>query len=162
MRYRVSLSVNGEPVEAEVTATTSLLSLLRYQLGLTGTKRGCDTGECGACTVLLDGEAVCSCLTLALSVDGREVTTIEGLADGPTLHPVQAAFVEHWGLQCGACTPGMILSAVSLLRENPDPSPDEVREGISGNLCRCTGYHKIVESVLAAAQAMRQAHAGRR
>lgn len=162
MRYRVALTVNGEPVEAEVAATTSLLNLLRYRLGLTGTKKGCDTGECGACTVLLEGEPVCSCITLALSASGCRVTTVEGLAENGKLHPLQAAFVERWGLQCGACTAGMLMSAAGLLCQNPNPTPAEVREAIAGNLCRCTGYHKIVESVLIAAARMRDAATLRR
>lgn len=160
MRYRASLVVNGEPVEAYVSPTTTLLELLRDHLDLTGAKRGCDVGECGACTVLLDGEAVCSCLVLALSASGKQVCTIEGLAaPGGRLHPVQAAFVEHHGLQCGACTPGMVMSAVALLAENPSPSPEQIRHAIGGNLCRCTGYQKIIESIAAAAASMRQEEA---
>ena len=124
---------------------------LRDRVGLPGTNVGCDTSSCGACTVLLDGESVKSCTVLAVQADGCEVTTIEGLADGDALHPVQAAFQEHHGLQCGYCTPGMVMAAVSLLEEQPDPSEQEVREGLEGNLCRCTGYHNIVKAVLAAA-----------
>ncbi len=154
MKYKVSLTVNGDPMEAEVYATTTLVNLLRNQLGLTGTKRSCELGECGSCTVLLDGQPVASCLVLALAASGKEVRTIEGLSNGPDLHPIQQAFVEHHGLQCGACTPGMIMSAVGLLGENPTPTEGEIKEAIHGNLCRCTGYHKIIESINAAAAKM--------
>jgi carbon-monoxide dehydrogenase small subunit len=126
---------------------------LRDAAGLTGTNIGCDTSSCGACTVLMAGESVKSCTVLAAQADGADITTIEGLADGDRLHPMQEAFREHHGLQCGYCTPGMVMAAVSLLAENPDPSETEVRQGLEGNLCRCTGYHNIVKAVLAAAQA---------
>jgi carbon-monoxide dehydrogenase small subunit len=124
---------------------------LREDIGLTGTNIGCDTSSCGACTVLVDGESVKSCTMLAVQADGTVITTIEGLADGATMHPVQEAFRQHHGLQCGYCTPGMVMAAVSLLAEQPDPSEADVREGLEGNLCRCTGYHNIVKAVLAAA-----------
>ncbi len=149
---QISLTVNGAQSTADVEPRTLLVHHLRDGLGLTGTNVGCDTSSCGACTVLLDGESIKSCTVLAVQVDGQAITTIEGLAepDG-TMHPMQACFREHHGLQCGFCTPGMVMAAVSLLAEVPDPSEDEVREGLEGNLCRCTGYHNIVKSVLAAA-----------
>jgi carbon-monoxide dehydrogenase small subunit len=131
-----------------------MLEVIREDLGLTGTKEGCGLGECGACTVLIDGRAVNSCLVLATEADGREITTIEGLADGDKLHPIQQAFVDHGGLQCGFCTPGMIMSAKALLDENPHPTEEEIKQGIAGNLCRCTGYAKIIESIKAAAKNM--------
>jgi carbon-monoxide dehydrogenase small subunit len=155
----VNLLVNGEPYELWVEPRRTLLELLREDLGLTGTKRGCGTGDCGACTVLVDGKAVNSCLLLALDADGREVVTIEGLAVDGHLHPIQEAFLEHGGLQCGFCTPGMIMSAKALLDTNPNPTEEEVRYAIAGNLCRCTGYVKIVESILAAAQKMKAVRA---
>ncbi len=147
----ISVTVNGEQRDAEVEPRQLLVYFLREQLGLTGTNVGCDTSSCGACTVLLDGESVKSCTVLAVQADGREVTTIEGLASGGELHPVQQAFHEHHALQCGYCTPGMVLAAVSLLREQPSPSEEEIRLGLEGNLCRCTGYHNIVKAVQAAA-----------
>ena len=152
----VTITVNGRAERLEVEPRTLLVSLIREHLGLTGTNVGCDTTSCGACTVLLDGESVKSCTVLAVQADGCEVTTIEGLAaaDGG-LHPVQAAFREHHGLQCGYCTPGMVMAAVGLLRENPAPTEGEVRSGLEGNLCRCTGYHNIVRAVLGAAGRMR-------
>jgi carbon-monoxide dehydrogenase small subunit len=148
----VSIVVNGQPGEAEVEPRTLLVYFLREHLGLTGTNVGCDTSSCGACTVHLDGESVKSCTLLAVQADGREVTTIEAMAgaDG-TLHPLQDAFHRNHGLQCGYCTPGMIMAAASLLKENPTPTEQEVREGLEGNLCRCTGYQNIVASVLDAA-----------
>ena len=149
----ITLSVNGEQRSGDVEPRRLLVHHLRDDVGLTGTNVGCDTSSCGACTVLVNGESVKSCTMLAVQADGMEITTIEGLAHGATLHPVQAAFQEHHGLQCGYCTPGMVMAAVSLLDENPDPSEQDVREGIEGNLCRCTGYHNIVKSVLAAAAA---------
>jgi len=151
----VKLKVNGEEQEVVVPSRRLLSELLRDDLNLTGTKRGCETGICGACTVLVDGEAVKSCLLLAIQAEGREVTTIEGLrGEGGTLHPLQQAFVEHGGLQCGYCTPGMIMSAKAFLERNAQPSDEEIRKALSGNLCRCTGYMHIVESIAAAAKAM--------
>lgn len=144
---RLSLKVNGQPVEAEVEARTTLADFLREQLGLTGTKLGCEHGVCGSCTVLVDGAAARSCLLLAAQVDGCEITTIEGLTSNGTLHPVQQAFWEAHGLQCGFCTPGMVLTAVALLNEHPAPSESEIREALSGNLCRCTGYQNIIRAV---------------
>ena len=146
---RVSVTVNGNAREAEVEPRTLLVYFLRETLGLTGTNVGCDTSSCGACTVLLDGESVKSCTLLAVQVEGREVTTIEGLATDGELHPIQDAFHRNHGLQCGYCTPGMIMAATSYLKENPAPTEEEVRKGLEGNLCRCTGYHNIVAAVLA-------------
>jgi carbon-monoxide dehydrogenase small subunit len=150
----IKLTVNNQPYRLSVLPWRTLLEVIREDLGLTGTKEGCGLGECGACTVLMDGLAVNSCLVLATEADGREITTIEGLAQGNKLHPIQQAFVEHGGLQCGFCTPGMILSAKALLDQNPTPSEEEIKQGISGNLCRCTGYTKIIESIRAAAENM--------
>ena len=153
---RVTLRVNGVQQTREVEPRLLLVHLLRDTLGLTGTHVGCDTSTCGACTVHLDGEAVKSCTVLAVQADGSEVTTIEGLAaDDGTLHPMQEAFWANHGLQCGFCTPGMIMAAADLLAKKPDPSEEDVREALAGNLCRCTGYHNIVQAVLAAAQASR-------
>jgi aerobic carbon-monoxide dehydrogenase small subunit len=148
----VRLTVNGETKEVEVEARLLLVHLLRDTLGLTGTHVGCDTTNCGACTVHLDGEAVKSCTVLAVQADGAEVRTIEGMADGDKLHPLQEAFWNDHGLQCGYCTPGMIMAAADLLQRNPDPTEEEVRHGLEGNLCRCTGYHNIVKAVLDAAK----------
>jgi carbon-monoxide dehydrogenase small subunit len=156
---RVSLDVNGTTYEREVEPRLLLVHFLRDHLGLTGTHVGCDTSNCGACTVHLNGEAVKSCTVLAVQADGAQVTTIEGLGSLDALHPVQEAFWEHHGLQCGYCTPGMIMAAADLLARNPDPSEDEVREALAGNLCRCTGYHNIVKAVLAAAKASGRAEA---
>ena len=150
---RVTVTVNDKQHDVEVEPRQLLVYLLREQLGLTGTNVGCDTSSCGACTVLLDGESVKSCTLLAVQADGHDVTTIEGLADGDTLHPMQQAFHEQHALQCGYCTPGMVLAAVSFLEENPKPTEHEVRHALEGNLCRCTGYHNIVKAVLAAANA---------
>jgi aerobic-type carbon monoxide dehydrogenase small subunit (CoxS/CutS family) len=152
---KVAVGVNGVAYERDVEPRTLLVYFLR-ELGLTGTNVGCDTTSCGACTVLLDGESVKSCTLLAVQVDGRSITTIEGLADGEELHPMQRAFREHHGLQCGYCTPGMVMAAVSLVAENPDLDEHQVREGLEGNLCRCTGYHNIVAAVLDAAQSSRE------
>jgi carbon-monoxide dehydrogenase small subunit len=149
---QISLTVNGEPRHHEVEPRVLLVHYLRETLGLTGTNIGCDTTSCGACTVHLNGESVKSCTMLAVQADGQEVTTIEGLANGDRMHPMQQAFQDNHGLQCGYCTPGMVMAAVSLLKENPDPTEAQVRMGLEGNLCRCTGYHNIVKSVLAAAQ----------
>jgi len=149
----VSVTVNGAMRDADVEPRTLLVYFLRETLGLTGTNVGCDTSSCGACSVHLDGEAVKSCTVLAVQADGTSVTTIEGLAPSTDeLHPMQQAFREHHGLQCGFCTPGMVMAATSLLREIPDPTEQQVREGLEGNLCRCTGYHNIVQAVLAAAK----------
>jgi carbon-monoxide dehydrogenase small subunit len=151
----VAITVNGREHRLEVEPRTLLVTLIREGLGLTGTNVGCDTTSCGACTVLLDGESVKSCTVLAVQADGGEVTTIEGLATAGRLHPMQAAFREEHGLQCGYCTPGMVMAAIGLLRENPAPSEAQVRAGLEGNLCRCTGYHNIVRAVLSAAETMR-------
>jgi len=149
----MTLTVNGTPYEVAIEPRQSLLQLLREELHLTGTKEGCSEGECGACTVLLDGKTVDSCLIFALEAQGREVTTIEGLAQGDHLHSIQKAFAEYGAVQCGFCTPGMILAAKALLDSHPHPTELEIRQGISGNLCRCTGYVKIVEAIQAAARA---------
>ncbi len=149
MKVKVHLKVNGLAYEIEVEPRRTLLEVIREDLELTGTKEGCGLGECGTCTVLLDGKPIKSCITLAVQANGREVTTIEGLekSDG-NLHPIQQAFIDHGAIQCGFCTPGMVLSAKALLDENPRPTEIEVRQGIAGNLCRCTGYQKIVEAIL--------------
>jgi carbon-monoxide dehydrogenase small subunit len=148
MKRIIRLRVNGEEREVLVEVQRTLLEVLRENLGLTGTKRGCDLGTCGACTVLIDGKPYLSCLTLAVDVEGRDILTIEGLAEGGELHPLQKAFVEKGAIQCGFCTPGMILTAKAFLDEKTSPSEFEVRKAISGNLCRCTGYAKIVEAIL--------------
>jgi carbon-monoxide dehydrogenase small subunit len=155
MSVTVSLTVNGKAVSAEVEGRTLLVQLLRENLGLTGTHVGCDTSQCGACVVSVDGQSVKSCTTLAAQCDGAEIKTIEGVADGETLHPMQEAFRNNHGLQCGFCTPGMVMSALDLVKNNPDPSEQEVRDWLEGNLCRCTGYHNIVKSILDGAKAMR-------
>ncbi|MBC8194961.1 MAG: (2Fe-2S)-binding protein [Actinobacteria bacterium] len=151
---QVTININGESVTHDVEPRTLLVHYIRDHAGKTGTNVGCDSSSCGACTVHLDGEAVKSCTILAVQVDGQDVTTIEGLADGETLHPMQQAFHENHALQCGYCTPGMVMAAVSLLDECPNPTEDQVREGLEGNLCRCTGYHNIVRAVLDAAGSM--------
>ncbi len=150
------MTVNGDSRVCAVDPGTTLLEALRYRLGLTGSKQGCDKGDCGACTVLLDGEPVLACITLALACEGRDVTTVEGLAEAGRPSPLQDAFDRFGGAQCGFCTPGMLVSATALLRRNPAPSRDEIREALSGNLCRCTGYTKIVEAVEAAAAEARE------
>ncbi len=147
------LRVNGTERAVEIDGDESLLTVLREHLGLTGTKNACEEGECGSCSVLLDGALICSCLVLAAAADGSDIRTIEGLADGDLLHPVQAAFVEAGAVQCGFCTPGLVLAAYALLRDNPEPSDDEMREALAGNLCRCTGYGRIIEAVRRAAAA---------
>ena len=154
----IKLKVNGKEHTLEVGANETLVEVLREKLGLTGTKIGCNRGECGACTVLIDGETTLSCLTLAIECEGREVLTIEGLENSKTgdLDPIQEAFIENFGIQCGFCTPGMVMSAKALLEKNPNPSEEEVKEGIQGNLCRCTGYTQIVESILVAAEKVRR------
>ena len=151
MGTSVTITVNGDEQEAEVEPRLLLAQFLRENLNLTGTHIGCDTTSCGACTILLDGKSVKSCTVLAVQADGCEVTTIEGLADGDNLHPVQEGIWEKHGLQCGFCTPGMIMSAVALLEDNPNPSEEEIRNGLSGNVCRCTGYHNIVLAIQYAA-----------
>ncbi len=152
---QVSVTVNGREVTADVEPRTLLVHFIREEALLTGTHVGCESGYCGACTVIMDGKTTKSCMVLAAQADGSEVQTIEGLADGDELHPVQEGFWERHGLQCGFCTPGMIMSAVGLLEGNPDPTEDEIRHGIDGNLCRCTGYHNIVRSIEYASATMR-------
>jgi carbon-monoxide dehydrogenase small subunit len=154
MKHAMRLTINGEPNELLVEPYCSLLDLLRDQLHFTGTKKGCDEGDCGACTVLLQGKAVTSCMVLALDARDGEVVTVEGLARGDRLHPIQDAFVRYGGVQCGYCTPGLIMAALGLLLENPHPTEEDVRFGLGGNLCRCTGYAKVVQAILKAAQAM--------
>jgi len=144
---RIELTVNGEAREAEIWPGESLLYALRERFGLPGSKNACEQGECGSCSVLLDGELVCACLVLAAQADGHEVTTVEGLAEGDRLHRVQEAFVEAGAVQCGFCTPGLVVATTALLERRPDPSEDEIREALSGNLCRCTGYQKIFDAV---------------
>jgi carbon-monoxide dehydrogenase small subunit len=164
MNHQIRFALNGEGTEATVASDMTLLHLLRDRLGVTSPKRSCEHGECGACTVILDGKAVNACLVLAPSVDGRSIETVESLTVDPAkgeLHPLQKHFVEIMASQCGYCTPGMLLAAKALLDANPDPSYDEVKEGLAGNLCRCTGYVKPVEAVLAAAQELRGAGGGR-
>jgi len=151
---KVSMTVNGKSVSAEVESRTLLVQMLRDKLGMTGTHVGCDTIQCGAFVVHVDGKSVKSCTMLAVQAEGAKITTIEGLATGNDLHPMQAAFKEHHGLQCGFCTPGMVMSAIELAKHNPDPSEHDVREWLEGNICRCTGYHNIVKSVQAGAKAM--------
>ena len=156
MGLTVSLTVNGQAVTQEVEARTLLVQLLRDHLRLTGTHVGCDTSQCGACVVHVDGRSVKACTMLAVQAEGRDVRTIEGVADADgTLHPMQAAFKEHHGLQCGFCTPGMVMTALDLVANNAEPSEREIREGLEGNLCRCTGYHNIVKAIAAGAKAMR-------
>ncbi len=150
---KVSITVNGKTYENDVEPRTLLVQYVRETLGLTGTNIGCDTSSCGACSLHVNGESVKSCTMLAVQADGCEVTTIEGLAQNGEMHPMQKAFMENHGLQCGYCTPGMVMASISLLKENPHPTEEEVRIGLEGNLCRCTGYHNIVKSVLAAAEA---------
>ena len=152
---RISLKVNGASQSHDVEPRLLLVHYLRDVVGLTGTNVGCDTSSCGACTIHVNGESVKSCTMLAVQADGTDIMTIEGLANGDQLHPMQTAFRENHGLQCGFCTPGMVMAAVGLLNENPKPTEAEVREGLEGNLCRCTGYHNIVQAVLAAADTMR-------
>ncbi len=151
----VKMTVNGKAVSAEVEARTLLVQLLREKLGLTGTHVGCDTSQCGACVVHVDGKSLKSCTLLAVQAEGAKVTTIEGLANGDKMHPMQEAFREHHGLQCGFCTPGMVMSAICLVKETPNPTEKQVRDGLEGNICRCTGYHNIVQAVLAGAKAMK-------
>jgi len=157
---QVTLTVNGTEHTVDIEPRLLLVHLIREELELTGTHIGCDTTSCGACTVLLDGTPVKSCTLFGVQAEGRSITTVEGLMDGAALHPIQAAFKEHHGLQCGYCTPGMMLVGAALLEENPDPSDDDVRHAISGNICRCTGYMNIVAAIRAAAQASADATAG--
>jgi carbon-monoxide dehydrogenase small subunit len=159
MKHPLSLTINGEPHELLVEAYDSLLDMLRDELQLTGTKKGCDEGDCGACTVLINGKTVTSCMVLALDARDQEITTVEGLMQNNRLHPVQDAFVQYGGVQCGFCTPGLIMSGVGLLLENPNPTEEDVRYAIGGNLCRCTGYSKVVQAILKAADTMRAVHA---
>ena len=151
---QIKMTVNGEPVAREVSTRTLLVEFLRYDLGLTGTHVGCDTSQCGACNVHVDGQCVKACTMLAVQADGADVLTIEGVADGDTLHPMQAAFKEHHALQCGFCTPGMVMSALDLVKRNGKPSEAEIRAYLEGNFCRCTGYHNIVKAIAAGAEAM--------
>ncbi len=154
MKTRLTLTVNDEPRELLVPVHKTLLEVLREDLGLTGTKHGCEVGECGTCTVLVDGQPVLSCLVLPIELEGRAITTVEGMAEGSTLHPLQEAFAELGAAQCGYCTPGMLLTAQALLERNPQPARDEIRDALAGNLCRCTGYTKILEAVELAALRM--------
>ena len=156
-KQHVSTVINGDPVEFLCEANKSLLDVLRNDLGMTGTKEGCGTGDCGACSVTLDGRLVCSCLVLGVEAEGKTVQTIEGMANGEHLHVLQQKFLEHAALQCGICTPGFLVAARSLLERNPDPTEEVVRFWLAGNLCRCTGYNKIIEAVLDAAREMRGA-----
>ena len=152
----ISFVLNGEPTDAVIEDNLSLLDFIRDTLNLTGTKKGCEEGECGACTVMLDGRPINSCMALAAEIEGRELTTIEGIAVGGKLSVVQQKFIEKWALQCGYCTPGMIMSATALLRVNPNPTEEEIRVAIEGNLCRCTGYAKIVDAISEAAKVLRE------
>ena len=154
-KHQIQITVNGEERDLLVDPNLTLLDLLRYELGLTGTKEGCDEGDCGACTVILDGKVVTSCLVLAVEVNGSRITTIEGVQAGEVLHPIQQAFIDTGAVQCGFCTPGMILTTKALLDENPEPSEGDIEHYLEGNLCRCTGYTKIVEAVHRAARALR-------
>ena len=154
-QHHITLTVNDEVIEVSVPSRRLLADLLRDDLALTGTKRGCETGVCGACSVLVDGRVVKSCLSLAVQATGKRITTIEGLAQGETLHPLQESFMQCGGLQCGYCTPGMVMTSCAMLKDNTKPTADEVRHGLNGNLCRCTGYTQIVESILNAAEKMR-------
>ncbi|MFH1602448.1 MAG: (2Fe-2S)-binding protein [Pseudomonadota bacterium] len=156
-KHHVAATVNGDAVEFLCDTEQSLLEVLREELNLTGTKEGCSTGDCGACTVTIDGRLVCSCLVLGVEAQGKSIQTIEGMAAGGKLHPLQQKFIEHAALQCGFCTPGILVAARALLERNPDPSEEEVRLWLAGNLCRCTGFHKIVDAVLDAAGEIRRA-----
>ncbi len=153
MKHSIELRINDQKIRSSVEGDQTLLDFLREKLSLTGTKKGCDQGDCGACTVLIDGKPINSCLVLAVEVADRDITTIEGLAHDDKLHPLQQAFIDHDALQCGFCTPGMILTATALLNENPNPTDEEIRNYLQGNLCRCTGYSQIVQAILAAANA---------
>lgn len=155
-KTRAKFRVNSQDIELDVDPMTTLLDVLREQLGLTGTKKGCDAGDCGACTVVMDGKAILSCLTPVLQAAGKEIVTVEGLAQEGRLHPLQEAFIECGAVQCGFCTPGMLLSAKALLEQNPSPTQEEVRVTISGNLCRCTGYKKIIDAIMLASNRMKK------
>lgn len=157
-QIHVKTTINGDAVEYLCEPEETLLDVLRDHLGLTGSKEGCATGDCGACSVMLDGRLVCSCLVLGAETGGREIETIEGMADGETLHPLQRKFIEHAALQCGICTPGLLIAAKALIERNPDPSETELRYWLAGNLCRCTGYDKIIRAVIDAAAEMREAN----
>ena len=157
MAVLVSTTINGDPIEFACEPDETLLDVLRNRLGLTGAKEGCGTGDCGACSVQVDGRLVCSCLVLGVEAEGRKIDTVEGMADGAKLHPLQTKFIEHAALQCGICTPGFLIAAKALLEKNPDPTEEEIRFGLAGNLCRCTGYDKIVRAVQDAAKVMRGA-----
>ena len=154
MTHTIRMRVNGKDYTADVPSQRLLIDCLRYDLGLTGTKEGCSVGVCGACTVMMDGVLVSSCLTLAVLADGKEITTVEGLAQDGKLHPVQQAFIDYGGFQCGICTPGMVVAAKALLDQNQNPSDDDIKDWMMGNLCRCTGYYKIIESIHGAATRM--------
>lgn len=154
-RHHVTTTINGDDAEFLCDATQTLLDALRDELDLTGTKEGCATGDCGACTVVVDGVMVCSCLVLGVEANGKSIETIEGMAEGEELHPLQRKFIEHVALQCGICTPGLLMASKALLDENPDPTEEEIRYWLAGNLCRCTGYHKVVEAVQDAAAELR-------
>ncbi len=154
-KHHVTTTVNGDPVEFLCETRQTLLDVLRDELYLTGSKEGCGSGDCGACSVMLDGRLVCACLVLGVEAEGKSIETIEGMADGAELHPLQQKFLEHAALQCGVCTPGLLIAAKALLEKNPDPSETEVRYWLAGNLCRCTGYDKIIRAVLDAAEDMR-------
>lgn len=156
-QLQVSTTVNGDPIEFLCEPDESLMDVLRDRLGLTGTKEGCGTGDCGACTITVDGRVVCSCLVLGAEAQGREIGTVEGMSDGGELHTLQRKFLDHAALQCGICTPGILVAAEALLKENPDPTETEVRYWLAGNLCRCTGYDKIIRAVMDAAAEMRGA-----
>jgi aerobic carbon-monoxide dehydrogenase small subunit len=156
MKQIITLKVNGDSYSLAIEPSRTLNEVLREDLNLTGTKLGCGDGDCGACTVLVDGRSVSSCLTLAVSVDGKDIITVEGLASGEELHPIQEAFLEHGAIQCGFCSAGMEMSALNLLNQNLNPTDEDIRNAISGNLCRCTGYYKIVDAIGAAAQKMRE------
>jgi carbon-monoxide dehydrogenase small subunit len=155
MKRDITLKVNGVNYNLTIESHRTLVEVLRETLGLTGTKKSCNEGECGACTVLIDNKPAASCMLLAVEAQGKEITTIEGLAEGTKLHPLQEAFVKHMAIQCGFCTPGMVMAAKAFLDKNPSPTPAEVRKAISGNLCRCTGYQQIVDAVMAASAALR-------
>ncbi len=154
MTHTIRMQVNGKDYTVDVPSQRLLIDCLRYDLGMTGTKEGCSVGVCGACTVLMDGALVSSCLTLAVTADGKAITTVEGLARNGRLHPVQQAFIDYGGFQCGICTPGMVVAAKALLDENPHPTDDDIKDWMMGNLCRCTGYYKIIESIRGAATRM--------